>query len=306
MSTALATVLQVLGIVLAPVAPGIVQTAKATLQGRRGPSPLQPYRTLRRLWQKSPVAPETAGILYRIAPPLAAACALLALAIVPVAGRAADLGVGHDALALIGILALGRFAVAASAWDTGNGFSLMGVARDLTLSVFAEALLALTLLVAALSAHSTDLRAMAIAAAGTHVWQQLAHWCGAAAFVLVVLVETGRQPIDNPDTHLELTMIHEGPLLEYAGRDLALLQWSAQARHWLVLLIGAQLFLPHPAAFAGALGALVLAMAAQCLGLAAIETAQAKMRTLRVPALLGLGCLVALAGIGTFVAGVAT
>lgn len=306
MSTAVATALQVLGALIAPLAPGFTQTVKARLQGRRGPSPLQPYRTLRRLWHKSPVAPESAGVLYRFAPPLTAACALLAIAIVPVAGRGADLGVGHDALALIGILALTRFTLAASAWDTGNGFSLMGAARDLTVAVFAEALLALTLLSAALPAHSSDLRSMTLAASGTPVWGQVAHWCGAAAFVLVVLVETGRQPIDNPDTHLELTMIHEGPLLEYAGRDLALLQWSAHVRHWLVLLLGAELFLPHPVGFAGALAALALALLAQCSGLAVIETAQAKMRTLRVPALLGLGCLVAFVGIGTFVAGAAT
>lgn len=306
MSTAIAAILQVVGVVLAPLAPGTIQTLKARLQGRRGPSPVQPYRTLKRLWHKSPVAPETAGVIYRLAPPLVAACALVALAIVPVAGRAGNFGVGHDALALIGVLALGRFVLAASAWDTGNGFSLMGVARDVTIAVFAEGLLALTLLVAALPANSTDLRAMTLAAAGTHVWQQAAHWCGAAAFILVVLVETGRQPIDNPDTHLELTMIHEGPLLEYAGPDLALLQWSAQARTWIVLLLGAQLFLPHPTALAGALGALAVAVAVQCLGLAVIETAQAKMRTLRVPGLLGLGCLIALAGIGTFVSGVAS
>lgn len=306
MNTAVATVMQMAGVVLAPLAPGTIQTAKARLQGRRGPSPLQPYRTLRRLWSKSVVAPGTAGVIYRFAPPLSAACALVALAIVPVAGRAGDFGVGHDALAVIGILALGRFVLAASAWDTGSGFALMGAARDLMIAVFGDGLLALVLLVGALAGHSTDLRSMAMTAAGAHVWQQAAHWCGAVAFILVVLVETGRQPIDNPDTHLELTMIHEGPLLEYAGRDLALLQWSAQARHWIVLLLGAQLFLPHPAGFAGAVGALVVAIAAQCLGVAVIETAQSKMRILRIPALLGLGCLIALAGVGTFVAGAAT
>ncbi len=305
MNALLATVLQLVGVALAPLLPGTIQTLKARLQGRRGPSPLQPYRTLRRLWSKSSVAPDGAGVIYRMAPPLVAACALVAIAIVPLAGFSYDLGVGHDVLALIGVLALGRFALAVSAWDTGNGFSLMGAARDVMLAVFAEALLALTFLVAALPAHSTDLGRMISAAAGVHPWQQIAHWCGAAAFILVVLVETGRQPIDNPDTHLELTMIHEGPLLEYAGRDLALLQWSAQARHWLVLLLGAELFLPHPLAFPGALGALALGIVAQCFGLAVIETAQAKMRTLRAPALLGLGCLVALAGVGTFVTGVA-
>jgi len=304
MTTTIATALQFFLLALAPLFTGTIQALKARLQGRRGPSPLQPYLTLRRLWSKSTVAPNGAGIAYALAPPLVAACALIALLIVPVAGRAANLGLGHDALALVGVLALARFALAASAWDTGNGFGLMGVARDLMLTVFGEALLVLTLLIGALGAHGSDLRAMALAASGSRVWGQPWHWCGAAAFILVVLTESGRQPIDNPDTHLELTMIHEGPLLEYAGRDLALLQWSAHARQLLVLSLGAQLFLPHPGGFGGALVAFAIALAAQCVGLALIETAQAKMRTLRVPALLGLGALVALTGVGTFVAGV--
>ncbi len=105
----------------------------------------------------------------------------------------------------------------------------------------------------------------------------------------MLLVETGRQPIDNPDTHLELTMIHEGPLLEYAGRDLALLEWSAAARHWIFLVLGAELFLPHWGGFGAQLAWLVAGVAALCVALALTETAQAKMRMLRVPALLGRG-----------------
>src|SRR5438132_13529053 len=112
---------------------------------------------------------------------------------------------------------------------------------------------------------------MALAAAGTHVWQQVAHWCGAAAFVLVVLVETGRQPVDNPDTHLELTMIHEGPLLEYAGRDLAFLQWTAAVRHWLVLVLAAEIFVPHPHSAWGQLALLPLALVVLCGSLALVE-----------------------------------
>lgn len=305
MSSAVAAVLQLAAIALAPLLPGSVQTVKARLQGRRGPSPLQPYRTLRRLWRKSSVAPEGTGTIYRTAPPLIAACALVALLLVPVAGRSGNFGVGHDALVLVGVLALARFAAAAAAWDTGNGFALMGAARDVMLAVFAEALLVLALLVAALPAQSTALPSMAEAASGGQVWSQAAHWCGAIAFLLVVLVETGRQPIDNPDTHLELTMIHEGPLLEYAGRDLAYLQWAAAARHWVMLALGAQLFLPHPAGFLGALGAFAGMLALQCLGLAVIETSQAKMRILRVPVLLAIGAAVALAGVGTWIAGVA-
>ncbi len=150
------------------------------------------------------------------------------------------MGFGHDALVLVGLLALGRFALAAASWDTGSGFALMGVEpRSHVRRLRRGAARSLALLVAALPADSTDLRGDERGAAGgSGPWSKPAHWCGAVAFALVLLVETGRQPIDNPDTHLELTMIHEGPLLEYAGRDLALLQWSAAARHWVVLVLG--------------------------------------------------------------------
>jgi len=295
--------LQLVGVVAAPLLPGIVQTLKARLQGRRGASPLQPYRDLRRLWGKSAVDPEGTGVLYRTAPAVVAACLLVAIALVPVAGRSGDWALGNDALVLVGVLALARFALAAASWDTTNGFALMGSARDLMLAVFGEPLLLLALLVAALPAQSTDLVAMTHAAAGTAIWGEAAHWCGAFAFALVLLVETGRQPVDNPDTHLELTMIHEGPLLEYAGRDLAYLHWAAAARHWVFLLLATQLFMPHPRGFGAALAALAGGCVVLCVALAVTETLQAKMRILRVPALLGLGSLVALVGVGAWIAG---
>jgi formate hydrogenlyase subunit 4 len=303
MSAVAAGAVQVAGVALAPLLPGTVQSLKARLQGRRGTSPLQPYRVLRRLWGKSAVDPEGSGIVYRLAPALAAASVLAAVALVPVGGRSADWQLGNDALVLVGLLALGRFALTAAAWDTSSGFALMGAARDLTLAVFGEALLVLALLVAALPAGSTDLVAMSGAAAGGDIWGEPAHWCGALAFALVVLVETGRQPIDNPDTHLELTMIHEGPLLEYAGRDLAYLHWVAAARHWLVLVLAAELFLPHWGGFAGRLALLAGTLLVLCAALALTDTAQAKMRILRVPALLGIGSLIALAGVGSWIAG---
>jgi formate hydrogenlyase subunit 4 len=306
MSAVAAGVIQVAGVALAPLLPGTIQTLKARLQGRRGASPLQPYRVLQRLWRKSAVDPEGAGAVYRLAPPLVAAALIVALTLLPIAGDSAGWPFGNDALVLLGLLALARFAVAAAAWDPGNGFALMGSARDLTLAVFAEALLSLALLLAALPAQSTDLLAMSDAAAGADIWREPAHWCAALAFALVVLAETGRQPVDNPDTHLELTMIHEGPLLEYAGRDLALLQWAAAARHWLVLVLAAELFVPHPAGTVGRLAVLAAALAALCAALAVTETAQAKMRILRVPGLLALGCLVALVGLGAWTVGAAT
>ena len=234
------------GFLLAPLLPGLIQHWKARLQGRRGPSPLQPYRELRRLWGKSAVNPEGAGVVYRLAPAVAAASAGVALLLVPVASVAPGLGVGRDVLALVGVLALARFAVAVASWDVSSGFSLMGASRDLTIAVSTEATLVLSVAVAALVAGTTSLPAIVAGTAGTGVWSNPALALGAVAFALVVIAETGRQPIDNPDTHLELTMIHEGPLLEYAGRDLALLQWAAAARHWIVLVIAAQVFLPHP------------------------------------------------------------
>jgi formate hydrogenlyase subunit 4 len=290
--------LQLAGVALAPLLPGTIQALKARLQGRRGASPLQPYRVLRRLWGKSAVDPAGSGPVYRAAPAVVAAAAALALLAVPVGGRG-----GEDALLLVGLLALARFALTAAAWDPGNGFALMGAARDLLLAVFAEALLVLVLLVAALPAQSTALDAMSAAASGSAIWSEPAHWCGALAFALVLVVETGRQPVDNPDTHLELTMIHEGPLLEYAGRDLAYLHWAAAARHWVVLVLGAELFLPHWGGYGTRLALLAAGVAALCAGLALTETLQAKMRILRVPALLGLGGVVALAGATTWIAG---
>jgi formate hydrogenlyase subunit 4 len=288
------------GLALAPLLPGLVQHWKARLQGRRGPSPLQPYRELHRLWGKSAVTIGGAGIVYRSAPAIAAAALATAVLLVPVAAAAPSLGVGRDALALLGLFALARFVVAAAAWDVGNGFALMGASRDLTIAVSTDATLVLSVAVAALVAGTTSLPAIVAATAGTGVWSNPALALGAVAFALVVIAETGRQPIDNPDTHLELTMIHEGPLLEYAGRDLALLQWAAAARHWIVLVIAAQVFLPHPHGAWGQLAALVPVLVALCGALALTETTFAKMRILLAPRILAVGSLTALLGIVSF------
>ena len=285
------------GILLAPLLPGLIQHWKARLQGRRGPTPLQPYRELRRLWGKSSVEIEGAGLVYRLAPSVTAASLVLAVLLVPVAAGAPSLGVGRDALALLGVFALGRFAVAAASWDVGNGFALMGASRDLMIAVFTDATFVLAVAVAALLAHTTDLSVMIAGTAGSAPWSSPALGLAAVAFALVIVAETGRQPVDNPDTHLELTMIHEGPLLEYAGRDLAFLQWSAAARHWIVLVLAAQIFLPHSTAVWGQLAALPFVLAVLCGGLALLETLTAKMRILLAPRLLAVGAAAALLGI---------
>jgi formate hydrogenlyase subunit 4 len=121
----------------------------------------------------------------------------------------------------------------------------------------------------------------------------------------VAIAETGRQPVDSPDTHLELTMIHEGPLLEYAGRDLAYLQWAAAARHWLVLVLAAEVFLPHAHGVWLQLAVLPVALIALCAALAIVETFLAKLRVLLVPRLLAVGLAAALLGIAAWIAGAA-
>jgi formate hydrogenlyase subunit 4 len=304
MSSAVSGIVQVGGIALAPLLPGLAQSAKARLQGRRGPSPLQPYRELRRLWRRSRVAPEPRSVVYEAAPPVVGAALLLALLLLPIGSDAASWGLGNDALVLVGLLALARFAIGAAAWDTGSGFALMGASRDLTFAVFVEGLFVLVLVLLALPASSTDLVAMSAVAADGEPWREPVRWAAVVALMLVVIAETGRQPVDNPDTHLELTMVHEGPLLEYAGRDLALLQWAAAARHWIVLVLVAEVAMPHPGPFAAQLAWLAGWLLALAAVLAVIETAQAKMRILRVPLLLGGGVAVCLLGLVSWALGV--
>jgi formate hydrogenlyase subunit 4 len=304
-SAASAVVQMVGGIALAPLLPGLVQHWKARLQGRRGPTPLQPYRELRRLWGKSMVDPEGTGPVYRLAPVVVAAALVGAVLVVPAAEAAPDLGLGHDALVLLGLFALAHFAIACASWDVSNGFSLMGASRDLMLSVFVEATFVLSLAVAALIADATDLRSIVSGTAGTGAWDGPVLALGAIGFAFVAIAETGRQPVDSPDTHLELTMIHEGPLLEYAGRDLAYLQWAAAARHWLVLVLAAEVFLPHAHGVWLQLAVLPVALIALCAALAIVETFLAKLRVLLVPRLLAVGLAAALLGIAAWIAGAA-
>jgi formate hydrogenlyase subunit 4 len=288
------------GLALAPLLPGLVQHWKARLQGRRGPTPLQPFRELRRLWGKSVVDVEGTTAVYRLAPSVTAASLAAAVLLVPVARQAPNWGVGHDLLALAGLLALARFAVAAASWDVANGFSLMGASRDLTIAVFVEATMILSLTVAALVAGTTDLRGIVAGTAGTAVWETPALALGAAAFALVIVAETGRQPVDNPDTHLELTMLHEGMLLEHSGPGLACIALATHVKQLVVLTLVAALFLPLGLARTAAPAALTLAVAAFAAKivalatfLAVVESSYAKLRFFRVPQFLGLGLVCA-------------
>ena len=181
-------------------------------------------------------------VVYRLAPPSSRRALRRRRAARPGRRPRARTGAsGHDALVLVGLLALARFAVAAASWDIANGFSLMGASRDLTLVGLrrGDARARARGRGARRPARPTCAAMIAGTAGGAASGRARRSRSARVAFALVVIAETGRQPVDNPDTHLELTMIHEGPLLEYAGRDLAYLQWAAAARHWLVLVLAA-------------------------------------------------------------------
>ncbi|MCL5048264.1 MAG: NADH-quinone oxidoreductase subunit H [Firmicutes bacterium] len=285
------------GLVASMLIPGFIQSLKAKLQGRVGPGSLQPYRDLRRLWNKSTVSVSNSTLTYRIAPSVVATSMGLAVLVVPVSSLGPNWGVGHDAFVLGGVLALSRLALVLAAWDTRNGFSLMAASRDLTISIFTETAMLISLSVAALVAGSTDMQVMISRISLFHVWSSPAPSLALAAFSLVVIAETGHQPVDNPDTHLELTMIHEGMTLEYAGRDLAMLQWSGGVKHWIMLVMLSEIFLPHFQNAYLQLLCLPLTVIAICIILAIVESTIVKMRLLNVPRFLGLGTILAFMGI---------
>ena len=257
---------------------------------------------MRRLWGKSGVDVEGTTLVYRLAPLLVAAALGARDPARPSDRRCARAWASATTRSRsAGLLALARLAICAAAWDTSNGFALQGASRDLTLSVFVEAALVLSLAVAALVAGTTDLRGHRRRHSRRPPLDGAsARRSAAVAFALVVVAETGRQPVDNPDTHLELTMIHEGPVLEFAGRDQALLQWAFAARHWLVLVLAAGVFLPHPEGAWWQLAVLPVSLALLCVALAVTETLVAKMRILLVPRLIAVGAAVALLGIVTW------
>jgi formate hydrogenlyase subunit 4 len=306
-------VFQALLLLLAsPLISGLIRTAKARLQTRRGPSPLQPYRDLAKLLRKGLIVPETASAVFAAAPFVLFAATLLAGLLIPTIAAAAPLSQFGGVLALVYLLALGRFFLALAALDTGSSFGGMGSSREMTIAALAEPALMLALFTVALGAGSTDPSRMAQAAIGQS-WRFLApsQMLAFAALFLVLLAETGRIPVDNPATHLELTMIHEAMILEYSGPWLALIEWSASIKQLVLLTLLANLFFPFtlasgpgapailPAAAFYLLKILVLAGA-----VVLVETTNAKMRLFRVPELLAVAFVLgALALISTFLFG---
>ena len=287
---------------LAPLLRGLIKKMKAALQMRQGPPLLQVYYDLAKLLRKEAVRSATSSWLYVAGPRMYFATAVVATTLVPVWIAAAPLEAAGGVLALVGILALGRFFLATAALDTGSPFGGMGASREMTIAALAEPALMLGLFTAALSAGSLNLgalvRGLLDRGAAFHPSDVLA----LAGLFIVVIAETGRVPVDNPATHLELTMIHEAMVLEYAGADLALVEWASALKELLYFTLLADLFAPigiaTSASPAGLLQAVLIwsaKMLVLALAITLVESTNAKLRLFRVPDLmavsLGLGFL---------------
>lgn len=283
----------ILLILAAPLYGGVIQSAKARWQGRRGPGLFQPYRQLRKLWHKGNQRGDPASWLFDLAPSVSLAVALILAFSVPIWPGRPPLTPWVDLLALIYLLALDRFLTGISGLDGGTAFGGLGAGRELTLAAMLEPVVWLSLLPFLLTTGGTSLADIA----------RLSHslgflgpsrLLGALALGAALIGEFGRLPVDNPDTHLELTMIHEAITLEYSGRELAFIQAAAAIRQLALTQLGLSLFLPQPGpGWPAALLALGLAWLVAALAIATIESLSTKLRIGRLPGYLGSAAAVA-------------
>jgi formate hydrogenlyase subunit 4 len=311
MEAALKTAAQAaLMLALSPLVSGFIKTLKARLQMRRGPSILQPYRDLFKLLRKGMVIPNTASWLFSATPYVVFLTALLAGLMAPMAAADTPVALFGGAFAVVYLLGLGRFFLALGGLDTGSSFGGLGSSREMAISALAEPALILAVFTVASGAGSTALSEIAKAAIGQQ-WRFLApsQILAFAALFIVLIAETGRIPVDNPATHLELTMIHEAMILEYSGPYLALIEWGAAMKQLVLMTLLINLFWPFGLSATWAASGVLAGLAWLLLKLALlsvvvvlVETTNAKMRLFRVPELMAVAfTLGALALISTFI-----
>jgi formate hydrogenlyase subunit 4 len=296
---------QLLLVVLAaPLLTGWVNQCQAWLQNRSGAGVLQPYRVLHKLFNKDAVMAHNASWLFRVTPYIVFGCMWLAAAIIPIIAVDLPFSGAADVIALVGVFALARMFIALAAMDIGTAFGSMGARREMLVSFLAEPALLMVLFTASMISHSTQLPRIVDAFAHHQfvLYPSLAF--AALAFLMVLLAENARIPVDNPNTHLELTMIHEAMILEYSARHLALIEWASSLKLFAYFSIGIALFLPHGIVEVGNWAGLPLAIVLLLLklmlagaGLALLEAMMAKMRIFRAPEFLGTAFLLAVLGL---------
>ena len=297
MMMALNGILQlVLLLLISPLVSGVIKALKARMQTRRGPGILQPYRDLMKLFSKGTVIPDTASWIFEAAPYVAFITTVLAGLMIPMVSTDAPLSLLGGVLAIVYLLGLGRFFVALAGMDTGSSFGGLGSSREMTISALAEPAMMLAVFAVAIGANSTSLSEVARTAIGQN-WRFLApaQMLACSALYIVLLAETGRIPVDNPATHLELTMVHEAMILEYSGPGLALIEWAASMKQLVLMTLLINVFWPFGlntgASIAGALagvGWLLLKLGLLACTIVLVESTNAKLRLFRVPELLAV------------------
>jgi formate hydrogenlyase subunit 4 len=287
-----------LALVLAPLLMGWVNQCRAWLQNRSAPPLLMPFRMLHKLFWKESVMAHEATAMYRVAPYVVFSCMLLAAMIIPTISTNLPLAPAADAIALVGLFALARMFISLAAMDVGTAFGSMGARREMLIGFLAEPAFLMVLFTASLITSSTSLATIVASLAHRELAILPSLAFAGVAFTMVSLAENARIPVDNPATHLELTMIHEALLLEYSGRHLALFEWAASLKLFAYSCAGLALFFPWGVAEANdhvallfALPVLVAKLAVGGFLLALIETILAKMRIFRVPEFLATAFL---------------
>ena len=289
----------------APLLLGWVNMCRAWLQNRRAPSVLLAYRGIRKLFHKDAIIAEGASTLFRFAPYIVFANMVTAAAIIPSLGTRLPFGAAADAIALVGLFATARVFMALAAMDIGTAFGTMGARREMMVGFLAEPALLMVIFVASLISATTALPVISerLATESLSLSPSLAFT--GVAFTMVLLAENARIPIDNPATHLELTMIHEAMLLEYSARHLALMEWAAALKLFNYATIGFALFIPWapstgesgPVLLLASIPVLAAKLAAAGAVLALIETVSAKLRVFRAPEFLGTAFMFAVLGL---------
>lgn len=280
----------------APLLVGVLRTLKARLVGRRGPSPWQPYADLRKLLAKEVVVSTTTSWIFRATPYVLAATMLVAALIVPVFLARPPLAFPGDVILLMYLFLLGTFFLALAGLDAGSAFGGMGSSREVAVAALAEPTIIVAVFALAMRAETIDLaRVVERFSREPLLAANPAHLLAFAAFFIVMLAETGRLPVDNPATHLELTMIHEAMVLEYAGPDLALVEWASALKELLYLTLLVDFFLPMGIATSASPGAIFVALLAWAgkvfllaIAVTIAESTNAKLRLFRVPELVSI------------------
>ncbi|BCB27311.1 formate hydrogenlyase subunit 4 [Sulfurimicrobium lacus] len=303
---ALAAAQTLLFILAAPLLAGWVKRIKCHQQNRAAPAVWQPYRDLTKLLKKNMVLAGNASWLFRAVPYIIFGATLLAAAAVPLIAVHLPTSAIADVIVLVGFFALARFFTALAALDIGTAFGGMGASREMTVAALAEPAMLMAVFTLAMTAHSTNLSVAIETVLQAGLVLRPSFLFALLALAMVAVAECGRIPVDNPATHLELTMLHEAMILEYSGRHLALIEWAAQIKLMIYAVLIIDFFLPWGIASEFSTGALivgVVAATAKLMLLAMLlvvwETVLAKMRLFRVPQFLGFAFMLALLGMLT-------